>query len=49
MREVRYEKRRELDQQTENWREEEMLYFMKDQMERDMQTMIVRDSDMRIS
>lgn len=30
LREVRYEKRRELDQQTENWREEEMLYFMKD-------------------
>jgi len=30
LREERYEKRRQLDVETSNWREEEMVHYMKD-------------------
>ncbi len=43
LREARYEKRREIDVQTSEWREEEMLKSMKDQMQRDMETLKIRD------
>lgn len=49
LREARYDKRRELDQQTANWREEEMLNSMKDQMTREMKTLQERDEEMRIA
>ena len=48
LREARYEKRREIDVQTSEWREEEMLKSMKDQMQRDMETLKIRDQEMRI-
>lgn len=43
LREARYEKRREIDVQTSEWREEEMLKSMKDKMQRDMETLKIRD------
>lgn len=48
MREARYEKRREIDAQTAQWREEEMLRSMKDQVGRDIETLKIRDEEMRI-
>lgn len=48
LREARYEKRREIDAQTAQWREEEMLRQMKEQLNRDMETFIERDQEMRI-
>ena len=48
LREARYEKRREIDVQTSEWREEEMLKSMKYQMQRDMETLKIRDQEMRI-
>ena len=48
LRETRYEKRRELDQQTSIWKEEEMLRQQQEQMDRDMKTFKDRDFEMRI-
>ena len=48
MREARYDKRREIDTQTAQWREEEMLKSMKEQMDREMDTLKERDHEMRI-
>lgn len=48
LREARYEKRRELDQQTSVWREEEMLRALKAQMDREVDAFKERDQEMRI-
>jgi hypothetical protein len=48
LREARYEKRREIDTQTAQWREEEMLKSMKEQMDRELETFKDRDYEMRI-
>ena len=48
LREARYDKRKEIDTQTAEWREEEMLRSMKEQMGREMDTFIQRDHEMRI-
>ncbi|CDW76374.1 sperm flagellar protein 2 [Stylonychia lemnae] len=48
LREARYEKRRELDQQTAIWREEEMMKSLRDQMQREMEIFQERDQEMRI-
>jgi hypothetical protein len=39
LREARYDKRREIDTQTSQWREEEMLKAMKEQVNRDIHTL----------
>lgn len=49
LREARYEKRRELDQQNSNWKEEEMLKSMKEQMDREMEVLKERDQELRIA
>ena len=48
LREARYEKRREIDTQTAQWREEELLRAMKDQMNHDIDVLKQRDEEMRI-
>lgn len=48
LREARYDKRREIDTQTAQWREEEMLRSMKEQMNRELETLKERDHEMRI-
>ena len=48
LREARYEKRQELDDQTANWREEEMLKSMKEQMDREKEILKERDLELRI-
>jgi hypothetical protein len=48
LREARYERRRELDQHTANWREEEMLRSLREQMDREVNVLSERDSEMRI-
>ena len=49
LREARYEKRRELDQQTAVWREEEMLRALQAQTQREMAAFRERDGEMRIA
>jgi hypothetical protein len=48
LREARYDKRREIDTQTAQWREEEMVHSLKDQMAREVSTLKDRDTEMRI-
>ena len=48
LREARYEKRREIDTQTAQWREEEMQRTMELQMAREIETLKERDHEMRI-
>ena len=48
LREARYMKRKELDQQTAVWREEEMIKSMREQMDREMEVGKERDHEMRI-
>lgn len=48
LREARYDKRREIDTQTAEWREEELLKQLKGQMEREIDTFEDRDVEMRI-
>lgn len=48
LREARYDKRREIDTQTAEWREEELLKQLKGQMEREIDTFKDRDVEMRI-
>jgi len=48
LREARYDKRKEIDTQTAQWREEEMLKAMRDQVAREVQTLKQRDVEMRI-
>lgn len=49
LREARYDKRRELDQQTAIWREEEMMRSLAEQLQREMDTFKERDQEMRIA
>lgn len=48
LREARYDKRREIDTQTAEWREEELLKQLKGQMEREIDNFKDRDVEMRI-
>lgn len=48
LREARYDKRREIDTQTAQWRVEEMLRAMREQVARDVETLKERDTEMRI-
>lgn len=48
LREARYDKRKEIDTQTAQWREEEMLKAMREQVAREVQTLKHRDIEMRI-
>lgn len=48
LREARYDKRKEIDTQTAQWREEERLREMREETTRDMNTFHERDVEMRI-
>lgn len=48
LREARYDKRKEIDTQTAQWREEERLKEMREETARDMNTFHERDVEMRI-
>ena len=48
LREARYDKRKELDQQNAIWREEEMMKSLEAQMQRETKTFNERDQEMRI-
>ncbi len=49
LRETRYEKRRDLDLETANWREVEMIKSLEQQIHRETLVLKERDCEMRIS